>query len=243
MISRVALALALIAAVAGAVSGLGCRWEWWTFRQGFSILRFAAWSGLAGAALALVGGVLAGFRADRQDLVLALAGVVLGLAVFGWPWHLARTARSVPAIHDITTDTERPPLFSAIIPLRGNAANPSEYGGEEVARQQRQAYPDIKSLPVSVAPDQAFQRALDAVRRLRWSLVSEDRQVGRIEAYDRTFWYGFVDDVVIRITPRGSGSLIDVRSVSRVGRSDVGTNARRIRRFFAELRKGERQQS
>ena len=239
MICRAGLLISLVAGVAAAVSGLGSRWEWWTFRQGIGILRLAAWIGLAGAAGALVGGVLAGLRADRQGLTFALAGVVLGLVVFGWPWHLARTAKSVPAIHDISTDTDRPPLFSAIIPLRAGAANPSEYGGEEIARQQRQAYPDIKSLPVAVGPDTAFQRALDAARRLHWSLVSEDRQAGRIEASDRTFWYGFVDDVVVRITPQGSGSIVDVRSVSRVGRSDVGTNARRIRRFFAELRKGE----
>lgn len=89
-----------------------------------------------------------------------------------------------------------------------------------------------------MAREVGFRRALDAVRRLSWSLVAEDRQAGRIEAYGRTFWFGFTDDVVIRVAPEEAGSRIDVRSVSRVGRGDVGTNARRIRRFLAEVRKG-----
>jgi len=239
MISLAGLLVALIAGGAAAISGLGHRWEWWTFRQGFTLLRVAAWSGLGGAAVALVGGVLARVKADRLGIVLAAVGLVLGLAVFSWPWHLARTAKSVPAIHDITTDTANPPVFSAIVPLRAGAANPLDYGGEEIARQQRQAYPDIRSLLLPVAADQAFRRAQEVVRRLGWSAVTEDRQAGRIEAFDRTFWYGFIDDVVIRIATVGSGSLVDVRSVSRVGRSDIGTNARRIRRFLAGMRKGE----
>ncbi len=182
--------------------------------------------------------MLAWGNVGRSGVVrLALVGVGLGLAVFGWPWYLSWTAKSLPAIHDISTDTETPPQFSAIVPLRASAANPSTYGGAEIARQQRQAYPDIRSLHLPLAPDQAFRRAQDVVRRLRWSPVAEDREAGLIEASDRTFWYGFIDDVVIRIAPEGSGSLVDVRSVSRVGRGDVGTNARRIRRFLAAVKK------
>ena len=59
---------------------------------------------------------------------------------------------------------------------------------------------------------------------------------GRLEATARTRWFGFRDDVVVRVRPDGAGSRVDVRSVSRVGRSDLGTNARRIRGFMDALR-------
>ena len=117
--SRIGLLISLIAVVAAAVSGPGYRWELWSFRLGFSILRWAAWGGLAGAGVALTGGVLARVKGDREDMLLALVGAGVGLAIFGWPWYLAQAAKSVPAIHDISTDTETPPVFAAILPLRG----------------------------------------------------------------------------------------------------------------------------
>ncbi|MBI5444604.1 MAG: DUF1499 domain-containing protein [Deltaproteobacteria bacterium] len=151
---------------------------------------------------------------------------------------MARTAKSILAIHDITTDTERPPTFSAIVPLRAGAANSLDYGGEGVARLQQAAYPDIQPLILPLGPKQAFERALGAVRSQGWVLVAADQREWRVEAYDRTFWYGFVNDIVIRVTPEGARSRIDVRSVSRVGRSDLGNNAKRIRRFIAEVGRG-----
>ena len=66
-------------------------------------------------------------------------------------------------------------------------------------------------------------------------LVAAEAADGRIEATDTTFWFGFKDDVVVRVQPADNGSRIDVRSESRVGKSDVGTNARRIRAYLAKL--------
>jgi len=86
-----------------------------------------------------------------------------------------------------------------------------------------------------VPPPVAFSRALEAAERMGWTLVANNPAEGRIEATDTTFWYGFKDDIVIRVTPAGAGSRVDVRSVSRVGRSDIGTNARRVRRYLAKL--------
>jgi uncharacterized protein (DUF1499 family) len=104
-----------------------------------------------------------------------------------------------------------------------------------VAVKQRAAYPDIKTAILSVPPNEAFARALDAARALGWRIVAEVPAEGRIEATDTTFWFGFTDDIVIRVTAAGYRSLVDVRSVSRVGRSDVGTNAKRIRAFIRRL--------
>jgi uncharacterized protein (DUF1499 family) len=142
-------------------------------------------------------------------------------------------------IHDITTDTETPPVFVAILPLRAGAPNTAEYGGPEIAAQQRAGYPDLGPLTLPVPTAQAFTRALTVAREMGWEIVASEANEGRIEATATTFWFGFKDDVVIRVTPSGSGSRIDVRSVSRVGRSDVGTNAKRITDYLSRLARGE----
>ncbi|PKM01303.1 MAG: hypothetical protein CVV17_07675, partial [Gammaproteobacteria bacterium HGW-Gammaproteobacteria-7] len=151
--------------------------------------------------------------------------LVLGVMTFTMPWQQRRLARSVPPIHDITTDLGDPPTFEAILPLRADAPNPAEYGGEEIAAQQRAAYPDIVPLRLEGPTAAAFTRALEAAREMGWEIIAADSARGRIEAVATTRWFGFIDDVVVRISEDGSRSRIDVRSVSRVGRSDVGANA------------------
>ena len=143
-----------------------------------------------------------------------------------------RIGAPAPPIHDITTDTQDPPEYVAVLPLRANAPNTTEYGGERVAAQQRETYPDLQPLILDVPPSHAFDRALSTVREMGWDLVAADATTGRIEATDTTFWYGFNDDVVVRVRPADSGSRVDVRSLSRVGGGDAGTNARRIRAFL-----------
>src|SRR5919106_356365 len=192
--------------------------------------------GLVLAVLAALAGVAAG--GGRRGLYRALAGLVIGAVVFGVPWSSLRAAQRVPPIHDITTDTENPPAFVAILPLRADASNPPEYGGEEVAAQQRAAYPAIRPVSTALPPDQAFEEARATAQDQGWEIVAAVPAEGRIEATDTTFWWGFKDDVVIRIAPEASGSRVDIRSKSRVGIGDVGTNAARIEAFLEGL--GER---
>lgn len=123
-----------------------------------------------------------------------------------------------------------------MLPLRAKAPNPTEYGGEKIAAQQREACPDLQPLMLNVPPPKAFDRALATARAVGWDLVDADAATGRIEATDTTFWYGFKDDVVIRVRPAEGGSRVDVRSLSRVGGGDVGTNAKRIRAYLDALR-------
>jgi uncharacterized protein (DUF1499 family) len=139
-------------------------------------------------------------------------------------------------IHDITTDTANPPQFDAILKLRKQASNSVDYGGKEVADQQHKAYPDIAPQVLDLAPDQAFERSLKAARDLGWTIISRNEEKGLIEATDTTFWFGFADDIVIRISPQDRGSRIDLRSLSRVGKSDVGTNAKRVREFLKAVK-------
>jgi uncharacterized protein (DUF1499 family) len=91
---------------------------------------------------------------------------------------------------------------------------------------------------LNVTPGRAFDRAVAAAKAMGWDIVASDPAGGRIEATDTTFWFGFKDDVVVRVTPQPAGSRVDVRSLSRVGGGDLGANAARIRAFLAAVKAG-----
>ena len=232
------LVLSFIAALLLIFAGLGTRWGLWHFRTGFDLLRWGAYVGI----VALLVCLLAALFAQRQPgrggaLALAVVGLIIAAFCVGLPWRWQRTARAAPPIHDITTNTDNPPAFVAVVPLRAGAPNSLEYGGPEVAALQRAAYPDIRPLVLDVPKERAFALALDAVMTERWKLVASDTAAGRIEATARTPWFGFYDDVVVRLTPIDpERTVVDVRSVSRVGRGDAGTNANRVRGFLDLMR-------
>ncbi len=231
--SRIALALVLIAGALLGASGPGTRFGLWPFPAGLQLLLGAAALGLVGAAIALVGLLRRRARAGQAGGLAAALVLGVGVALVPGYWLLA--AFAVPAIHDISTDLEDPPAFVAVLPLRADAPNPAIHGGAELAQAQRRGYPDIRPGHLALPPAQAFARALEAARRMGWEVVGEDEPGGRIEATATSFWFGFADDVVIRLRPEGEGSRIDLRSVSRVGRSDVGANAARIRAYLSAL--------
>lgn len=232
-LSRLVLLVAIVAAVLLLVAGPGARMGWWDFRAGFGLMKYATFIGIAAAALALIGLLVP--RVRRGGTAALVVALVVGLVVAYVPWQGMRTARSVPPIHDISTDTVQPPAFVEVLPLRADASNPSDYPGEDVAAQQRAAYPDLQPLRLEVGADAAFDRALAAAESMGWEIVAADKPSGRIEATDTTFWFGFKDDVVVRVQGDAGASVIDVRSVSRVGQSDVGKNAQRIRAYLAKI--------
>lgn len=202
-------------------------------------LTWGAYAGIAAAVVSLAGlaATLIRPREARRGVLLAAVSLIVAAAVVAVPGRF-RMGPPAPPIHDISTDTADPPEYVAVLPLRANAPNTTAYGGEKIAAQQRTAYPDLRPLVLNVAPPQAFERALASARGMGWDLVAADAAAGRIEATDTTFWYGFKDDVVIRIRPVTEGSRIDVRSLSRVGGGDAGTNAKRIRRYLDALEDG-----
>jgi len=229
-------ALAALAAIAGALSGFGTRWGWWPFPVGFTILKWAACAGLAAALVSLAAAVVTRRQGClRRGVVLSAAGIIIGLVVAGVPWSWMHKAEKLPRIHDISTDTENPPRFQSVLALRKNAPNSAEYEGAKIASQQRAAYPDIMPLLLAVPQAPAFDRALETSRNMGWMIVDANTREGRIEATDTTFWFGFKDDVVVRVTAAPGGSRVDVRSESRVGLSDIGANAARIRSFLRKL--------
>jgi uncharacterized protein (DUF1499 family) len=205
-----------------------------TLPNAFALLRWGAYAGVAAAILGFITSVWAYRRGAMRQAAVAAVAFVAGITAFTVPWQWQRTARSVPPIHDITTDLENPPAFEAVVPLRADAPNSLERP-PMLVQQQREGYPDLAPVTLPQPADQVFDRALAVAQEEGWEIVTADKARGRIEATDTTRWFGFKDDVVVRLTPWGSGTRVDVRSVSRVGRSDVGTNARRIERFLDAL--------
>jgi len=200
----------------------------------FVLFRVLAILVILGALAMFLVAVRSGLTKDRNLLVVAMIVSLVPPAIMG-PQLLS--ARSVPAIHDISTDTNDPPQFVKAVELRKGAANSLEYGvdlgsASELARLQANAYPGIKSLKTDLTRAEAVARARDVLSALGLEIVNSDPDQGIVEAVATTFWFGFKDDLVVRVKPAAEGSVVDVRSVSRVGRSDLGANAARIEKFL-----------
>jgi uncharacterized protein (DUF1499 family) len=234
-VSSVALLTAVIAVGLLTLAGPGYRAGW--FSLGTALQRMIAWGAYAGIG-AVVLGLLALMVSRGRSRAVAAVAVMLGIGAVAVPLRLQQTAQAVPAIHDITTDTVTPPRFIEAAALRQSLGVPNSLDyTESVAGQQRTGYPDIQPLFLDVPPGVAYRQAIALVTARGWEVLASDPAGRRIEATDTTRWFGFKDDLAIRVSaiPDG-GSRVDVRSVSRVGRSDIGTNARRIRSFLADLR-------
>lgn len=227
------LALGIAAAVLLLCAGPGTRAGIWPWRVGLLLVTLAAALGIAVVVAALLQiAVPAWRRPSPRLLAIALA---LGAVALVPPMLLYAKAKRVPAIHDITTDFNDPPAFVALAEARKDAPNGIAYGGAAVAAQQRGFYPQVYPVVVKAPPAEAFQKALDAARASGWEVAAIDVAAGRIEATDTTPWFGFKDDIVVRVRPVEGGSRIDARSMSRVGRSDLGANAERLAEFLAKL--------
>lgn len=259
-LARIALILSLLVPIWFMAAALGVKFGLWSWRLGLGVL-IVQWGprlligalvlGLVALALTLVRRPRTGWRMA----LIALVVPILGLGYMGW---MRDRSADIPPIHDVATDPDDPPRFSArLLAIReadgANAvvslATPlstlkayqsprfAEVGDQSLGQVAREAYPDVRTLAVSTSPAQAFAAAEREARLRGWTVVTADPAAGVIQATAETFWFGFKDDLAIRVRPAraGAGSLIDVRSTSRVGLSDLGTNAARIRAYLADI--------
>ena len=165
--------------------------------------------------------------ASKACVLAAIAALMLPAMLF--------SGGDAPVIHDIATDPNNPPQFDVVVGLRGSDSNPLHRSAEaqaELVSQQLAGYPNLKTLQTSDMPSEAFEKALAIAKNSGWEIVNQDSASGLIEAVDTTLIFGFKDDVAIRIRPSAQGSDIDLRSVSRIGESDLGKNAARIMGFI-----------
>ncbi|MFT4808770.1 MAG: hypothetical protein ACI9LX_002107 [Paraglaciecola sp.] len=200
----------------------------------FLAMRIALILGAVALVLALIQVIF--MRKTISWPVTGVAVLCAAVAIF-MPLNMMNKAKSVPPIHDITTDLVNPPKFMAILALRADAPNPAAYQGEEIASQQRKAYPELQTQKYQKTAEQVFDAALAAVKNMGLEVVTSDKSLGLIEAYDTTTWFGFIDDVVIRIQSDGQMTMLDARSKSRVGMSDIGKNAERLNALIAGVAK------
>ncbi len=246
-LARLAVFVAIVAAL-----GSGPAYKAGFLDLGFALRAFgyAGPIALGAAALALVA-LLVGYFAKSENSKLGLIfALVIGLGLGGFVFNQIGTANKLPYIHDVTTDMTDPPEFAAVVALRGEGTNPLNYVGKTapagrddptqilVSELQSQHYPNVKPLIVEKNAASVFVAALTVAEGQGWEIVSSDSGVGLIEATETSFWFGFKDDIVIRITVGDEGTTrIDVRSISRVGLSDVGVNAARIEGYLSDLEK------
>jgi len=233
-IAWVSVALAIGGGLAELTGGVGYRAHWWGAGGGIYTVGIGAIAASAACVIALAALFIAWLAGVRRAMGVAGAGLVLGALLAAPPLTMWRMAATLPPIHDISTDTENPPRFAAILEKRAGAPNGVEYS-EEVAAQQKAAYPDIGPAMLPQSPARAFDLADQAARSMGWDIVAVSPPELRIEATATTRLFGFHDDVVVRITPAPKGSRVDVRSVSRVGTSDIGANAARVRTYLKKL--------
>lgn len=198
----------------------------------FAGFKFGVYAGVAALVLLVLQ-----FLLKRNTVTLGSAALVVVFSVFSIavPLSLLGDAKSVPPIHDISTDLINPPEFVAIAPLRADAPNAVEYDGEETAEQQREAYPELKTLNYPQPKAELLAAVEQSVKNLGWELINTDASNGIVEITHTSTWFGFKDDVVVRVNDQGSERLVDIRSKSRVGGSDLGKNAARIHTLTEEL--------
>ena len=198
----------------------------------FTGFKFGVFAGIAALILLVLQIIFKRKTVTLGSTIMALLLSTLAIAI---PLSMLNKGKSVPPIHDISTDLVNPPEFVAIAPLRADAPNPVEYAGVEVATQQRAAYPELQTLHYPQSKSELVEATKQVIDNSGWQLVNIDANQGIVEATDRTMWFGFKDDVIVRITDNGSKRLVDIRSKSRVGGSDLGKNAERIHGFIEEL--------
>ena len=234
MLARFVLLVGFIAAVMILGAGPLYRFAHVDLGLAFTGLKYGSYVAMGTAALAVLWLIVALVSRSAQGLVLVILGLVLAGAIYV-PLKMKSTAESVPAIHDISTDTANPPVFVALLDARKAAANGADYDPADAAEQQK-AFADIQPFMSDKPPAEVFEKAKKVATDMGWEIAAAEPNDGRIEATDTTMWFGFKDDVVIRIAAAGTGSKLDIRSMSRVGKSDLGKNAARIRDFLARLK-------
>lgn len=202
----------------------------------FTVFKYGVYVGIAALVLLALVFVMQ-VISKRKIMTLTSSAIVAIFSAIAIiiPVAMLKQGTSAPPIHDISTDLVNPPKFDAVAPLRIDAPNPIHYAGAASAEQQRQAYPELKTLTYTQSKAELVIAIEQATKNLGWALIDADVNKGKVEATDTTTWFGFKDDIVVRVNDLGNKREVDIRSKSRIGASDLGKNAKRIHDFIKEL--------
>jgi hypothetical protein len=244
--ARISFALFVVSLLIGIAATFGTRLEFWNYRFGlFDLFPWCLYTGIAACAFGLIWALGAFFTNAGEDARFGVIGLAGSIALIAIPLYDVSQMSEEPPIHDISTDTEHPPEFIALLGQRPGAENDADYDGAKkalfkdkvstVAALQHKYYEDIHADGEITSPEKLFKRAVKAAYAMGWTIVAVAPDEGRLEATDTTFFFGFTDDIVIRVKPAGMGARLDIRSKSRVGQGDMGRNAARIRAYLKRL--------
>ncbi len=242
-----AVILSVGGVAAALIAAVGSGQELWHFGGAFTVLQYALYAAIAGGLIAILAAFV-GWRVGPRLILLNLLALVVALGFIVYLGLQLQTARSVPAIHDVTTNLDDSPQFRALSLREDNLETVPDLDRPELAAMppeerwkaiHREHYGDIATVRVPMEVPETVRRAVELARERGWEVASADPEAGRMEATDTSFFFRFKDDVVLRARPApgGGGTLVDMRSVSRVGVSDVGVNAKRVRGFLEELQR------
>ncbi|WP_413282719.1 DUF1499 domain-containing protein [Vibrio sp. MA40-2] len=233
LIGTLLLVVAFSAVLAVMVMIFGAHFGLWDPIVGFGYIRnYLNPIGLFVVILSTLGLISQLATRNRIGTMKSLVATLIGLALVAPMLQgIIQPAKRAPAIHDITTDTDNPPEFLVLDDTRAGAKNSLVYAGEEIATIQKKAYPYIKPISSNLSTADAYAKAIKIAQDKGWEIVAEQPQALRFEATAQTTFFGFMDDIVVQVTPINDASRVDIRSVSRIGRSDQGVNAARIVEF------------
>lgn len=214
------------------------------FIMGIGLAHFRAVPPMAGLLLCAIGGALglaglllaAAVLAKHHAWAAAAVGL-LGLVPLAFLATGVVNALRYPPVNDVSTDVTNPPGFEHAVRLPENAGRDMAFpvGNAAVIRQH---YPRLEPLPLDIPPDEAFALALgEAERRTAWVITRRDPASRQFEGVAETVLFRWRDDFVVRVREAEGGSLLDMRSKSREGKSDLGANAARIADFLDAVRK------
>lgn len=239
------LFFAAIAAILwGTIASYGSGFGFWEFPTGFTGLRYSFFLAAAVVIFAIIFIIWDRVKNNKPSWVLRILALAIALFYVGYMLKIVATAQSVPAIHDISTDLADPPSFQTLSLRSDNLDNiPNDDDMEGLSPLQRwtrlhqEAYPNIRSVRIDMKVTDVITKAERLATDRGWDIASSVPEQGRLEATETTSIFRFKDDVVLRVRPtqNGSASIIDMRSVSRVGQSDLGANAQRVEEFLADL--------
>ncbi|MFT6489819.1 MAG: hypothetical protein ACJAXQ_000596 [Parvibaculaceae bacterium] len=233
-ILRLGFRLALLSLVVAILAIMGHRLGVMDFQLAVYGMAAAGLTGLLSVLVTMVG-IVKTTITKSPGLGFGLGVMVMGLIVAVPVIAAIDAGRTSPFIHDISTDVANPPEFVAIVEARGNGKFNSLERTSEVAQLQQAGYPELGGLYVDRLPGQVFELALETAQAQGWTIVAVSPETGLIEASATTLVLGFTDDVVIRVTDVNGKAMVDVRSASRVGMSDMGANAKRIKAYLDDL--------
>ncbi len=244
----IAAILCFGAAAVALVGSIGSGRGAWHFRTGFVMVEYGVYAAVIGLVVAVAALVMA-WRGRSRLAFVNLAALLVAAAFLSFILNQVRAARAAPAIHDIATNLEDWPRFYRLRIRDDNLAAIPDLGRSELAAMSprerwkvihREFYGDIAPIRVPWSVEETLERARALAEERDWEIVTHDEEAGVIEAIDTSFFFRLEDNIVIRVRPLsdGGGSIVDMRSVSRVGVHDAGANARRVREFLRELRRG-----